>query len=350
MGRRGKVREAVLQLLKARGCEGVPQSLIPRVLGFSKARVSEVLSQLEAEGLVVRERVGNQFMVRLTPEAQNIYAEGAQDASRAMKRVIRLGLVWSSEYPFITPFAKRLKKRGIILEIRVFGSAVEATAALVRGDVQLALSPLVTQLHFHAAFRNFRIVGGGAYGGASVLWNPEIRSGVVASSKLSTMDAIRAIAIDQGDVEAERTSYFSRPEEALKLAADGVAEYVVAWHPLNKELSLLGMKEVSTMEEYGVSYCCTLAVTTALCRKERERLAKDYAESINDFLRDWQKWIPWYSMHVGINPDLVRQGWESDYKLKPEVSKSEVIKLARKVGLKIPDPSAFAAAVEELDN
>lgn len=347
MGRKGKVKEAVLQLLRTRGREGVPQSLIHRVLGFSKSRVSEVLTQLEVEGLVIRERVGNQFLVKLTPEARNILAETVTKKSEAMKRVVRLGLVWSSEYPFITPFAKKLWNRGVVLEIRVFSSAVEATAALVRGDVELALTPLVTQLHFHSAFRNFKIVGGGAYGGASVLRNPRFKSGVVASSKLSTMDAIRAIAIDKGDVEAERTTYFSRPKEAVRLAVEGVAEYVVAWHPLNRELSLIGMKEVSTMDEYGVGYCCTLAVTTALPRDVRERLAKDYTESMKDFLQDRQKWIPWYSLRVGINPDLVRQGWESNYMLNPTVSKSEVIKFARKVGLKIPDPGALAEAVEE---
>lgn len=60
-----------------------------------------------------------------------------------------MGLVWSSEYPFLTIFAKKVKEKlNAIIKTVVFTSSIQATRALVLGDLELALTPAITQIHF----------------------------------------------------------------------------------------------------------------------------------------------------------------------------------------------------------
>ena len=336
MGRKPKVRGEVIKLLKELGGEFINQSFIHKVLGVSKARVSEVLQELEDEGLVVRRRLGNQYLVRLT----------SPSTGHGLRKTIRLGIVWSSEYPFIAPFIRDLELRhGLRVLVRVYESALETLNSLIRGDVELVLAPLVTEIHFYSAFRNLKIIGGGAYDGSAILHNPEAGSEAIASSYLSTMDALRAIALREGDIDAEETLYFRHPKDVVRLAVKGRAKYLVVWHPLLKELVSRGLREVLRPSDLGINYCCTLAASTALPYKLRKVLRREYLNALEEFSRSPSKWFDWYSTIVGIPSDVVRDGWRL-YRLNPDIGRDDLMRTLKALSLAIPDPSALSTILD----
>lgn len=62
---RSIVREKLLEALRMSAGELVPQSYLHKSLKISRSRVSEILDELEREGLISRVKVGNQYLVKL---------------------------------------------------------------------------------------------------------------------------------------------------------------------------------------------------------------------------------------------------------------------------------------------
>ena len=110
MPKKSIIREKLLKLLSEGG--EVPQSLLPRLLNASKSRISEVLKILDAEGLIIKKKIGNQYLISLKKEYQI-------SLKKEWRKVLRIAVVWSSEYPFLTTFAKKLSERNLKLRLSV---------------------------------------------------------------------------------------------------------------------------------------------------------------------------------------------------------------------------------------
>ncbi len=333
-----RVKELVLELLR-RYPEGIPQSMIHKLINASKSRVCEVLQELENAGVIIRVKIGKQYLIKLRT-AKEVALR------RVTKRRLNLGIVWSSEYPFIAPFAKILRSRyGIDLEVSVFPNALLATWALVNGDVDLVLSPLITQLYAYSLTKSLRIIGAGAYGGSVVLENPNAKYDIVASSELSAMDACRSVAIREL-INVRNTYYFSKPEdEVMKLLREGRVRYFVVWHPLIDKLSMFGLRRIISCDELGIDYCCTLAASVRIERRLRSLLARVYEEALKEYSRDPSKWFEWYSLKVGIPVDTIKRG-QILYKLRPYLDVNTISRMLGRIGISVPSYEIIKEAIE----
>ncbi len=333
MGRKGFIRSRIIEYLKSTDSEYVPQSILHKVLGVSRSRISEVLQRLEEEGIIIRRRLNNQYVLKLSEDTRTDYRDA---------KSISIGIVWSSEYPFLAPFAKRLeRKAGIRLRVVIYMNALETVSELVRGRIQLALAPLVTEIYFYTTFKNIRVIGGGAYGGAAILENSRSRDDLIVSSYLSTMDILRSVALGSGEIDASGTLYFKDPVKALSLAKRGRAKYFTVWHPLTKELMTYGLKPVAKPEDYELRYCCTLAVHAGLPNDLIAKVKREYEGALRDFVRNPTTWFDWYSWKVGIPTDVIKEGWRF-YRLNESIDRNEIMKFLRLVGFRVPDPSSIA--------
>ena len=334
---RSRAKELILKLLHEHP-EGILQSYIHKALGISKSRVSEVLKELERSGVIVRVKIGNQYLVKISRSVH---------IRERFRKVLRLGIVWSSEYPFITLFAKYLNKHlGYSLNIIVYSNALRATWALVNGELDLVLSPLITQLYAYSLTKALRIIGGGAFGGSFIVKNPLSNSDVVASSELSAMDACRAIAVREGLIDTENTYYFSNPKhEVQQLVKSNRAKYLVIWHPLIEAIIPLGFKSIATCSDLGIYYCCTLASRTTLDPNLRSEISRIYTTSIEEFTRNPGRCFEWYSLKVGIPVDVLKKGMKY-YGFRPYIDKDLVYKMLLKVGINVPSLCIVREAIE----
>jgi predicted transcriptional regulator len=330
------IKEKVLKLL-SNYPEGILQSSIYRALKVSKSRVSEVLKDLEALGLIVRVRVGNQYVVKSRVQVGDVLKG----------RVIRLGIVWSSEYPFIAPFIKLLKDRlGFEVRVTVYTNAITATSALVRNEVDLALTPLITQLYAYSLTKSLRILGGGVYGGSAVMVDKSSGTDEVLCSEFSTMDLCRLLAVNDGFIDSSTTKYFSNPlTDLLPNIRYRRFKYVVVWHPLTEYLRMHNYEYVVSCSDLGIRYCCTLASTTAIDTDLRSKISEVYQVALEEYSRDPSKWVEWYSVLVGISPDLIVKSI-SEYKLQPYIDLGLIRETFSKARLGIPDISSLLGAFE----
>ncbi len=331
-----KLRERILLLLQEHP-EGLRQAEIARALNASRSRVSEIIRELERSGLI--EKVKESGITKI------VLAKTRIGYNETRSRILKLGIIWSSEYPFITPFAKKLRDRlGYRLEVIVYSNGLDATWDLVSGRIDLALTPMITQLLYASLTNKLKIIGGGASGGASIIHNPRGRRGIGASTKASTMDLCLTRGWKLIGREEERREYVGSGEELVRKIVRGEVEMVAIWEPLASKLKNMGYKEVASCSELEVNHCCTLATNTFIDRELVDKISALYSEALRDFIREPSRWLEWYSIKTGISVDVLKHDIRY-YVFKDYVEVEKSIKLIRDTGLKIPNPALLREIV-----
>jgi predicted transcriptional regulator len=61
------IRDRIIEILREHQGSHIPQAYIHRALGVSKSRVSEILSELEREGLISRISIGRSKVIYIYP-------------------------------------------------------------------------------------------------------------------------------------------------------------------------------------------------------------------------------------------------------------------------------------------
>lgn len=323
--------EKILELLKNHP-EGLRQADIARLLNLSRSYVSEVVKKLCRKGVVKKIVVNGVTRI--------VYRGGGLDTGTSSRsRLLKLGIVWSSEYPFITLFAKKMRDKGYAVDVIVYPSAVDATLDAVTGSIDLVLSPLVTQFFYASLTGRIRIVCGGASGGSSILENPRSKTGTAVSSRASTMDLMVLLALRERNVHVEERIYGDSGEEIMYLIASGRARYAAIWEPLATKLRKTGYREVVSSIELDIPYCCTLAVNT-LSSIDVDLVKKTYVESIEEFVRCPEKALEWYSFKTGIPYSILKESIRN-YRYEAEIDWARAVKVLKRAGIVIPEPSTL---------
>ncbi len=332
-----ELKHRVLELLRSNP-DGIPQSYLVKALKVSKSHLSVVLRELESMGLIYRVRVGNMYIVKPVQIQKEI-------VSRDNLKRLKLGIVWSSEYPFIALFVKKLRDLlGIHVDVIVYPNALQTTYALIRGEVDTALSPLITQLYAYTISRAFYIVGAGAYGGAAI-FEVDTDVDVVISSETSTMDVCRAIAIEKGYIDVSETRYFYEPEEAIRIINRKRARYAVLWSPLTHRARLVSKREIVRCDEFEeLRHCCTYAISKTIPIDIIERIAKIYRDSIEEFTKSPEKTFEWYSAITGIDVDILKRS-VNEYGYRSDIDMKSVRKLISTLGMSVPQEHVVLEAI-----
>jgi predicted transcriptional regulator len=317
--------------------DGVAQSEIAKALGVSRSYVSIVLRDLERSGLVQRVRVANTYIVRLV----------RPNPTTSLGNVLRLGVVWSSEYLFLGHFAKLLRDSlGVELKVLVYPNALRAVSALIGGEVDATLSPLTTLIYGFIASKAFVIVGGGAGGGGYIYEVPNSRSSSVISSEVSSMDLCRALAIKRRYIDAveSNTVYYTSADEAISIVRKGLARYAVVYHPINIGVELAGGRKVLNCNEVEeLSQCCTLAVSRSLGIEKAGAVAKIYREAIEAFSRDRERYLDWYSAVIGVDVSVLKKAL-NEYSYSADLSMKVFDKVVDALGIEVPSRTALRKA------
>ncbi|MEM4718096.1 MAG: MarR family transcriptional regulator [Desulfurococcaceae archaeon] len=330
----GDVKRKVLELLKSYQGKSIPQSFIHRILGVSKSTVSEVLSELEKEGLISRTIIGRVKIVNIYPFISETQLE------YAVKK-LTLGLVFSSEYMFLGGFIKRLRRKGVSIDILVYRDGLEATRALASGWIDLVLSPLVGQLYIYPLYRTYRVIATGLRGGFSVLGS--IDDEEIYSSLISTMDYVRSYLIRKKMIKAEKTIYYNDPMKVITaLKRKGI---IVTWHPIYLKLERIGLKTIYTHKDIDIGFCCTLAASTSVGEKMLNNIIKAYTESIEDYKKNPGKNLVYYSSITGIDISTLKSAI-SEYSIAESLDKNLVNRVARELKVSVPSENIYTGAYE----
>ncbi|MEM0059242.1 MAG: transcriptional regulator [Desulfurococcaceae archaeon] len=329
------LKNKVLELLRNHQGSYVPQSFIYRALGASKSRVSEILSELEHEGLISRITVGRTKIVYIYPQLREADFELKQ-------RVLKLGIVFSSEYLFLGDFIKKLREKNINVEVIVYRDGLEATIALAKNAVDLALSPLVGQLYIYPVYRTYKVILAGLKGGFRVLSSKA--GDAVYSSIISTMDYVRHYLVSRKLIEASETLYYKDPGQITSLFKRK-GGYVVTWHPVYLELEKHGFRELYTPSELEIDFCCTLGISNTVGKRTYKLIKEAYLASIDEYARNPGRNIEYYASLTGIDTSVLKTAVD-EYKVSSELGFETIDKLVNAYAFNIPSRSKYIEACD----
>ena len=318
----GMSEEAIVRFLRERGSRGALQSEVVESTGYSKSTISYFLKKLEERGVVYRRRErGSGFRVWL---------KGFESSSK----LIKVGIVRAAEYPFVFDFKSRLEEVGYGVHLRVYEDGISLMSDLVRGRIEVGLSPLITQLVFYAASRGkFKIVASGVSGGGSIV----LRKGVAlsdvrraGSTLASTMDACLAAYLREEGLSDVEVVYFDGPHRMVEALRRGYVEMLSIWEPYSSMLEVEGHRRVARFDEFmGVFPCCVLAMNLA-----DEGLERLVAEALADSLseKDYAKYASKLGDLIKAEPEMVRRCL-AEYEFHPRFKTRDVEDYLRSAGL-----------------
>jgi predicted transcriptional regulator len=270
----GEVRERVIRVLEQFGRDGVSQGELVEVTGYSKSWISEVLKELERCGLVAR--------VPGPGRSKRVVLSKYLDP--AVGRVVRVAVVRASEYLYLPNFVGNLRREGYAVELVLYGNVSEATAAVARGDVHLAITPIYTQAAYRALGAPLRTYPGGALGGASIVYRGELGPAVL-SSRASTMEVAAVATYRYLRMEVGEFRYYVRPEEGVERFVRGEADAVAIWEPYASYLEDRGYRRLRPAELLGEYHCCTLTRHENLSQEAERRVRSAWAKALEEVRR-----------------------------------------------------------------
>ncbi|BBG23927.1 DUF7343 domain-containing protein [Sulfuracidifex tepidarius] len=294
-------KKLILSILRENGGY-LPQSRLKEITGLSKSRLSEILSELEKEGEISREKIIG------------------RNLSVSLRNSLRIGIINAAEYPFIIPFYKKVKEKGYNPKLEVYSDGVSLTKDLVLGKLEVVMSPLVTQIFFNRIFGNITILSGGAKGGGGIVGE---NCGKVGSTFISSMEAWTLEYCKEADIVHMRS-----PTELIEKLDRKEVDAVAIWEPYLTLLKSRGIK----VNYFEHEHCCTLAIRKDVTKAEE--IKRIYEESFSEFLSSKERWISDYSNFLNFDHNVLSDAvktYEFDSYLDPkEMQKNRKISISLK--------------------
>jgi len=294
-------KHLILSLLKENG-GSLPQSELRELTKLSKSRLSEILSELEKEGLITRQRIMG------------------KNLNVSLNNSLRIGIIEAAEYPFIIPFYKMVKNAGFNTELRVYSDGVSLTRDLVLGKLDVGMSPVVTQLFFKNIFNNIEIIAGGAKGGGGIVGE---HCGKVGSTFMSSMEAWALDYCEEADIV-----HVKGPKDLMRKLERKEVNSIAIWEPYLTSLRNTGFK----VEYFDHEHCCTLAVRKGI---NEEKIKMIYEESFSSFLSSKERWLRDYAYFLNFDYSILSQA-VVNYEFESYLDNKDMEK-TRKVSISFKD-------------
>ncbi|AWR94891.1 DUF7343 domain-containing protein [Acidianus brierleyi] len=295
-----KGRDIIIDLLSKNG--SLLQTDLVKLSGISKSRVSEILSELEKEGIISRKIIaGKSLEVSLK------------------SRIIKIGIIKAAEYPFIMPFYKKLKDSGYSPSIIIYKNGIDVTRDLALGKLDIGFSPVVSQIIFSKAF-DIKIIAGGAKGGAGIIGEScEVGSTVLSSMETWTIADFKDVKIVP----------FNSPEDLVSNFQEKKIKSIAIWEPY---LSILKDQGNKISHVFEPVHCCTMAIRSDL---DEEKIKNLYESSFSWFLESKDRWIPEYANLIGEDYSIMKKAI-NNYEFDSYLDLNEVYKYLKKSGIYLP--------------
>jgi predicted transcriptional regulator len=344
----GNAERIILDLLAwAAGGEAYQSDLV-RQSGFSKSRISEVLSYLEENGLVTRIPLGKNFRVISTRQIRK------REIHASKEKFLRLGIIRASEYPFVLPFERLLREKlDTKLNIATYDNGIDLSRDLSLLRLDLGIAPVLTHFMFFSVGSPIKMIAPAGSGGATILVNKSDKRKlrdqpyVVATTKLSTMELMLRSSISEGEVPSNsEIQYCDSPRRMMNAALSGSVDAVCMWEPYTTILlkEHRRFKRLLDYDDSGEHVCCALAGGNHLGINSINRIARVYSESLDEFRKSPERFLGPYAAFMRFDEKLMRMV-AGAYTYPTELDHNGLSRQFEQAGIKIPIPNNVKDAV-----
>ncbi|AAT43368.1 hypothetical protein [Picrophilus oshimae] len=303
------LKSIILRALRSRKYTGMAQYEIEILYNFSRSHISEVLSSMESENIIIR--TGDGRLIKRVWLRD--YYPGHID------KFIRIGILRSSEYiPLISGIYSMFNDYNI--KIIPFDDTVSLMDALKYEALEFAMAPSLSQIMYAMTSDNIKIIGAVASGGSSIIKNSNDDKRLLSSALSSMMIMSREFARGK-NLEIE---FFKNPLRAVKEFKN--SGYISIWEPYSTFLINNGYKKVSSYEDYLDSMpCCMVASNPDFIARNPGVLRIKNGDYNNDILKMFYK-------ITGIGIKNIKESLKN-YDFKTDISMETVYGIIEKTGI-----------------
>ncbi len=253
-----------------------------RLSGISKSWAWKLAVRLREEGIITLERRGGVVILRPGPSS--------------FRRILRIGILRASEYPYIIPLARRLEALSSRVDIVVYDEAYRLASDLAVGRLHLGMAPAVTLLSFNRLTNGLLgIAAGGSRGGVGIV---EANTG---EGHATTMASTMELCAEKSRLPHPRV-YARSGRELLELLGRRT-RYSVVWEPYLYQAKRLGYR----VEECDLPFCCLLGANHTLIPYV-EKIQAMFSDAIAEARKRLGDpvLIEAYSRLIGMDPAIVK--------------------------------------------
>ncbi len=315
------MRDKILKIVYASGKNGILQEELTKNYGISKSTVSTVLSSFERENIVIRKRV-----------AGRSYRIWHTDFSPfPVKGVIRIGILKAIEYPAIFLCEDILKD--IDVRVKIYRDAFSLTKDLAEGYLEIACSPLITQVLFSLVYRSIIIKAGCGFNGGGLIIKKSVPK-IFGSTELSTMEFSLRKYIEMQNLEYEEIRYFSSPEKMISVLNSGDVDAIAIWEPYLTDLGKK-YKIIRFSELFGEYPCCTLACNDRIEKSEEfQKFISAYRYAVDNLQELKDRAIELQAKMLKYPASKIRQAFDG-YAYDWRLDMNHVMKILEEYGIKL---------------
>jgi predicted transcriptional regulator len=346
--RAGKVEETILEILGTSKATEIYQTDLVRLSGYSKSRVSEVLAALEMRGLVSRMPLGRNSRVILRRNFQR----GKRVIRKKAEKILNLGMIRASEYPFVLPFEKLLReKTGVRLRFVFYDNGLDLSRDLSQMRLDLGIAPVLTHFVFYSTGSPIKMIAPAGAGGATILGRRSQRGTNkdpgIATTKLSTMELMLRSSIKDGDVPASsKVSYYQGPKPMVRDLLTGEVDAACLWEPYASILLRNpGIKRLARYEDSRDKHlCCAMAAGNHVDSSILYKLSGSFNMALEVFQKNSERYLASYSTMLNYDTKLMRLSLK-EYSYPTELDPRKLAKQFERAGIKIPLPATVKDVV-----
>lgn len=321
-----KAEIEVLRVLESVREDGILQSMLCKLTGFSKSTISYVLSKLSETGAITKVKRGKEYTIWLTKYAP----------SKDVK-IVRVGFIKALEYAYLIPFSKLLKDRGYLLKFKMYEEGLSVLNDLIQGRLDLAIAPLITQILRSVSVKGgIKIVAVAGRGGSSLVVSGGVKKVSdlidrrVGTTPLSTMELnVASLALSEGiDLEDIELIHSTSASQMVNMLKRDEVKAVSLWEPYPTILEEVGYRRLVRYRDYFSDFpCCVLS-----CRVCNDEVLKLFRMSFEIFNKKKEEYARAFLKLIGFPERLVERSIR-DLSFSPELEKNEVKKELGRAGL-----------------
>ena len=131
----------------------------------------------------------------------------------------------------------------------------------------------------------------------------------VATTKLSTMELLLKSSVNEHFLPDEsRTIYSSGPQDIMSGLVSKRFDAACIWEPYATILARKhGLSKTVSYNEIGEHVCCALSAGNHLNDRILRKIALKFKESIAEFVKNPDSFLPQYSLITGFDSKIVRE-------------------------------------------
>lgn len=322
-----RVRDKILEILSE--TYQTHQAQLVKASGFSKSRVSEVLSKLEKDGLITRSKIGRNSLIQL------------RTVPKKSRKQIKIGFTRAAEYPYLVPLRKLLRQSSLNVEFLIRQNGIDVMMDLLFSRIDVAIAPLLTQFIFYTIGAPLKILAPAGSGGSSLISSKiSDAEGTLVTTKLSTMELLARLCLNNCLFYSKKIFYADSPETMIEMIKRGKVNATCIWEPYATQLENQGYKRQLRYSEIGEHLCCVISVRSDIEEGKVDFLKSKILASVETFEKNPYLYIEPYSVLTGYEGKVISRCIR-EYTYPNSIDTCKLERQLTQAGLSVPEPSSI---------